>query len=184
MDIYEVLRTKPHSERHLTRYVKFIQSRTPQEGPLERHHICPKASDLFPQFKSFIDHPWNRIDLTSREHYIAHLLLWKVFGGSQSNAVARMCLKRSSRLYEQMKTNAISAFKTYAKTDIGKTALGKAKRAHTRRPLTEEHKAKLRKPKSNETKAKISAARFGMKFSEEHKIKIGNASRGRVLRKA
>lgn len=184
MNIYEVLRTKPHSERHLARYVKFIQSRTPQEGPLERHHICPKALDLFPQFNSFIDHPWNRIDLTPREHYVAHLLLWKAYGGSQASAIKMMCWKRSSRLYEQMKIDAISAFKAYAKTDIGKVALRKAKRAHTRRPLTEEHKAKLRKPKSDETRSKISASRLGMKFSEEHKAKIGNASRGRILRKA
>lgn len=88
MDIYEVLRAKPHCPRHLDRYVKFIRSRVPHSGPTEKHHICPRAKDLFPQYASFKDHPWNRIDLTPREHFIAHLLLWKAFGGSQTSAIS------------------------------------------------------------------------------------------------
>lgn len=175
MNIYEVLRTKPHSERHLARYVKFIQSRRPQEGRLEQHHICPKASDLFPQYKSFRDYPWNRIALTYREHYIAHLLLWKVYGGSQSVALQHMTrgTTKKSRLYESIRAS-------------GYTHTEETKMKMRGRNLSEEHKAKLKAGstgnKNNlgrvftkETKAKLSAKFTGIKkgpMSEATKEKL------------
>jgi hypothetical protein len=51
---------------------------------LEEHHILPKANDMFPEYKNLKDHTWNSVYLNARQHYIAHWLLWKTFGGSQS----------------------------------------------------------------------------------------------------
>jgi len=79
-DIYAILASKPHNSHYLKRYVKFIFSCTHQPGEYtEKHHICPKATDLFPEYRSFRQYPWNRVVLTARQHIIAHLLLWKSF---------------------------------------------------------------------------------------------------------
>jgi hypothetical protein len=68
---------------HLIRYQKFIDSRKqriiPENIYIEKHHIIPRSmggNDL----------EENLIDLTAREHFIAHLILWKVYGGSMVTA--------------------------------------------------------------------------------------------------
>ena len=38
----------------------------------ETHHIIPKS-------EGGLDEPDNLVNLTAREHYIAHLLLWKIY---------------------------------------------------------------------------------------------------------
>jgi hypothetical protein len=82
---------------------------------LEEHHILPKADDMFPEYIDLKEHRWNGVYLTPRQHYIAHWLLWKVFGGSQSyvfrcfNTQAkcknnkRKKKRISSRVFEQLK---------------------------------------------------------------------------------
>ena len=40
---------------------------------------APKSKYLFPQYQSFTEHPWNQAWLTYRQHYIAHLILTKVY---------------------------------------------------------------------------------------------------------
>lgn len=82
MNIYTVLSSKPHNEHHLKRYVKFIERcqtvNTLNENlKFERHHICPKT--MFPKYKCFIINPWNLAKLTPRQHFIAHIILWKAF---------------------------------------------------------------------------------------------------------
>lgn len=175
MDIYEVLSDKPHCPRHLARYVQFISSRVPTNGIVEKHHICPRAKDLFPQYASFKDHPWNRIDLSPREHFIAHLLLWKAFGGSQTSAISIMAArtKKISKLYEAAKQ---------AQRGVTRGPMG---------PLDEERKQKIAESlrggqHSEARKAKISAtlkskpyAPRGPRapFTEEHKRKLSEAGK-------
>jgi hypothetical protein len=105
MSIYDILVTKPHNTHYLNRYIKFIQSRCPSSIG-EKHHVCPKAADLFPEYKSFNKFPWNKIVLSPREHYIAHLLLHKAYGKSQSRAFYMMCSINGigGRLYESAKS--------------------------------------------------------------------------------
>ncbi len=100
MNIYALLSSVPHNPHYLNRYYKFITSRKTTKG--DKHHICPKAHDMFPQFTSFKQNPWNKAVLTSREHYIAHLLLHKAYGKSQTRAFYMISnINRvSSRLYE------------------------------------------------------------------------------------
>lgn len=161
MDIYEVLKTKPHSERHLARYVKFIRSRTPRSGKTEKHHICPKAMDLFPEYTSFKDHPWNRIDLSHREHYIAHLILWKAYGGSQSVAIQHMTrgIIKKSRLYESIKSS-------------GFTHTDQAKSKMKGRKFSEEHRAKLSAALSGNQN------NLGRVLSDEHKATLSSKLKG------
>ena len=65
-------------EPHLSRYNKFIDSRLKRElssvCSLEKHHIFPKSL-------GGEDEENNIIYLTLREHYIAHLILYKCYKG-------------------------------------------------------------------------------------------------------
>jgi hypothetical protein len=86
--IVNILSSKPHNRHYLNRYVRFIEScRTLNEdynGYTEKHHICPKAKDLFPEYKSLSKHSWNLAILTPRQHFIAHRLLWKAYPETKS----------------------------------------------------------------------------------------------------
>ena len=83
MDIYTILASKPHNPHYLNRYINFIQQcqqkNVDYEGSTSGHHICPKANDMFPEYKDFRYYSWNKADLTPRQHDIAHLLLWKIY---------------------------------------------------------------------------------------------------------
>lgn len=94
MNILEVLTSKPHNIHYVKRYIKFIEScKLANEtfyGYTERHHICPKAKDLFPEYKNLKANPWNSVDLTAHQHILAHVILWKAYGGYQSLALHYM----------------------------------------------------------------------------------------------
>lgn len=67
--------------------MKFIEQchKNPTDAQyIEEHHICPKANDMFPEYTSFRAFPWNKIKLSFEQHVLAHLLLWKAYGGSQA----------------------------------------------------------------------------------------------------
>jgi hypothetical protein len=115
MSYLKILITKPHNSHFLMRYVKFIEYCNKQNidktVKLVNHHICPKASDLFPKYANLSKYPWNRARLSDRQHYIAHYMLWKAFQGSQTNAFHAMnnkgtYRKLSSKLYETLKEEA------------------------------------------------------------------------------
>jgi hypothetical protein len=81
MDIYTILASKPHNPHHLNRYITFIHKCQLKnrgfEGYMEKHHICPKS--LYPSYKCLIENSWNKALLTPRQHFIAHIILWKVY---------------------------------------------------------------------------------------------------------
>jgi hypothetical protein len=80
ISIYAILASKPHNEHYLTRYFKFILScKHSPEDYTEKHHICPKAKDLFPEYSKLKTHPWNMAVLTARQHFIANWMLWKAY---------------------------------------------------------------------------------------------------------
>ena len=71
-DIYSILSSKPHNQHYLNRYWKFIQAFQHQieiKSDTEKHHICPKSDDLFPEYKSLKKYTWNAIHLTKRQHF-------------------------------------------------------------------------------------------------------------------
>jgi len=68
-----------YNEHYLKRYFKFIDScSTAKETFLENHHILPVS--IFPEYKKVKE---NIKKLTPRQHFIAHWILAKAFGGSQ-----------------------------------------------------------------------------------------------------
>jgi len=141
-------------------YYQIIDSarkRSRPDGYYEKHHIIPRCMGGNNEW-------WNIVNLTYREHYLAHWLLTKITEGEilkkMNYALVRMgqCNPRqireiSSRWYERSKQAARDA-------NIG------------------------RKP-SEETRKRISLAgkghkrNLGRKPTEEHKMKIGLKSKGR-----
>lgn len=81
-ELYKILSSKPHNEHYLKRYCKFIDSCREKNKVLsknvyiEKHHICPKAADMFPEYKNS---QWNIVNLTVKQHIIAHHLLYKTY---------------------------------------------------------------------------------------------------------
>lgn len=96
MDIYTILSSVKHNPHYLKRYVTFINECVALNdldggGYYEQHHICPKSKiDMFPEYRRFSHHPWNRAYLTERQHVIAHRMLHKTYGGSQTLAYVMM----------------------------------------------------------------------------------------------
>lgn len=123
IDIYSILASKPHNPHYLKRYIKFIENceksnsiKSKEElGKTNNHHICPKAQDLFPEYASFKEYSFNSIILTVRQHFIAHWMLMKTYGGGQYNAFFRFSHPRasnasvikSSKLYEKVKIESM-----------------------------------------------------------------------------
>lgn len=80
--IYSILASKPHNPHYLKRYIRFVtwcQQNPSTEDYTEEHHICPKADDFFPSYIDFKVHQWNRAQLTTKQHLIAHVMLWKAY---------------------------------------------------------------------------------------------------------
>lgn len=111
--IYDILISKPHNPHYLKRYFRFIfLCKVGETEYSELHHICPKAKDLFPEFSDLKIHIWNVIKLSARQHIIAHILLWKAYGGSQALAV-------NSFFTNNANTNPKSMYNRKIPTSIG-----------------------------------------------------------------
>ena len=113
MSIYDILASKPHNPHYLNRYINFVESCQQKNvdycGPVENHHICPKADDMFPEYIDFSSHPWNKAPLIPRQHLIAHQILSKAFPDIYSIVYSYWAMshmkgeKINSRLYESIK---------------------------------------------------------------------------------
>jgi hypothetical protein len=97
------------SLHYLNRYIKFISSikNTDNTSITEKHHILPKSM-------GGLDHPGNLIDLTPRQHYLAHWMLWKAYKSKQmtatffsmNNRVNPYCQRNfipNSRIYQKVR---------------------------------------------------------------------------------
>lgn len=86
MAIYDILVSKPHNPHYLNRYIRFIersqQKNVDYDGYTEIHHICPKAT--WPEYANLTKHQWNKASLTPRQHFIAHVILERVFDSIES----------------------------------------------------------------------------------------------------
>jgi hypothetical protein len=112
MDIYSILASKPHNRHYLNKYIRFIeqcqQNNKRYSAKTHKHHICPRAKDMFPEYGAFAKHKWNMARLTPRQHFIAHIMLWKIYPdvASQFNALWQMKHRNgeqmNSRLYESV----------------------------------------------------------------------------------
>lgn len=159
-------------------------------GYVEVHHVMPKA--LFPDLA---DDPENIVVLTAREHFVAHLLLAKLFGGPMSFAANSMSLngRYGSRSYEWLRKEAAA--------HLSKIRMGEAnpmfgvvisdeviaKRVATfmrrygdrdsplkGRPISDEHRQKIK-----DFQARHGSHWIGRSHSDETRKKISEAKKGR-----
>lgn len=189
MNVLEILNTKSNSHHYLNRYVNFINfcrlqnernniykenKKKKSHKFLEVHHICPQAKDLFPEYGDLIEHPWNKITLTPRQHFIAHWMLWKIFGGSQTQAFMMFnfnsnCLDRpkiiNSKLYEKLKIE-VSNIKSTNYSGYGNPFFGKKH--------SEESKIKMRRKRPNGNYS-------NRIMSQESRLKISKANKGKLV---
>jgi hypothetical protein len=104
--IYDLLiNVQPNNPFYVKRYVNFITKCSESEIG-EDHHILPRS--LFPEFSDFSLFPQNRKRLSGKAHYVAHLILWKAFGGKMARAfqimtVGRECRIKNGKMYENLK---------------------------------------------------------------------------------
>ena len=100
----------PISDHYLERYVKFISSINNLTPVItESHHILPKSM-------GGSDDKSNLVDLTPRQHYLAHWMLWKAYKSkemtaaffamsNQNNQHQHRSPTLSSRTYENLRSN-------------------------------------------------------------------------------
>lgn len=141
---------QPMNQHYLNRYLKFIDALKNQsiDGYSEKHHIMPRSMGGG-------DEPSNIIVLTLRQHYIAHWMLWKAYGGKMAVAFDYM-----------------NGIKKYGYRLTGRTI-----------KLLSQDVSKRRSERqvSAETRKKQRLAKLGRKLSPEHIEKVRLASTGRVV---
>jgi hypothetical protein len=135
MNIYSILSSKEHNKHYLDRYIKFIYKCTllnslNEVKIVEKHHICPKAKDMFPEYEDFKTNEWNCALLAPRQHFIAHIILWKAFNTIRSCKESLWFMSngkwqrysRYSVIYENLKIQLIDTWKENGRS-VGKTSL-------------------------------------------------------------
>lgn len=167
--IYQCLVEQSHNIHMINRYIRFIETRTNTGN--NRHHILPKASDMYPQYKSFKEYPWNLVRLTSREHFIAHKMLAKIFPkSSQSRCFYYMLNKynKNSKAYHML----LEEQRSYLKGNTHKLGKKESK-------VTRDRKSKAQKGRLLGNQIGIgNKSRSGQKQSLEERLKKSLALKG------
>ncbi|EOK1777032.1 HNH endonuclease signature motif containing protein [Shigella sonnei] len=136
------------------------QAREPLLGYKETHHIIPRCM-------GGSDDKENLVELTGREHFIAHWLLCKIYDTpGLKKAFGLMCLTGKNRSYK-----ISSQLYELGRRRLSEAAIGREVSIETRekisralkgRKFTKEHLARMRKPKTEEAKKNIAAAKVGV----------------------
>lgn len=108
-NIYGLPSVSSENEVHLQRYIKFISSRPKRD--LKRNGKLYNIHHIVPRGLNGLDTQENLIKLTHREHWLAHLMLYKAYGGPMTYAFCYLSKKgkiTNSRVYK----NAIELLKS------------------------------------------------------------------------
>lgn len=127
--IYTELKSKSINDNYVKRYVEFIKKYN-GSGTI-KHHALPKAPDMFPKYKSFDNYSWNCIYLGKRHHFLAHWMLWKAMGKSQTYAFYQMRHKDKQKLNSKTYSVLLKNFRVLAKDEKRRKKLSRSiKKAH------------------------------------------------------
>lgn len=161
-----------YSPHYYNRYVKFIESCRVQDSNVtyrESHHILPESL-------GGSNDESNLINLTARQHYIAHWMLWKAYRGKMTYAFNMMCNRFKHRVTSRVYASIKEDFaKTTSKDQIGRVSEKKGK------TLEELYGVE----RANEIKANARKTHVGMtnkKHSEETLKKMSEAAKNRKKR--
>ena len=168
-------------------YDQLIEKRRQQ--PLSKDDCYCETHHIVPRGMNGTNDKSNLVNLTAREHYVAHLLLAKIYDtfglyaavtymqtGNNSNRV----FKFNSRLYQKVRE------------ELGKKMSVRTKGKFVGKPLSEEHRKKISESNkgkviSKENRLKLSNAMKGNKIwlgrhhSDKTKQQISNAGKGKVI---
>lgn len=153
-------------------YNNLITRKIARVGYVEKHHILPRCL-------GGLDNKENLVNLYPEEHYLAHLLLCKIYPGNQKLLYAAMNMSSGAMINNGKRNNKAYGWlrKQYAESMSGD------KNPARRNPNLQKEAAKKRigQKRTEETKAKMSAAQKGRTFSEESKKKMSEAAKSRPL---
>ena len=149
------------------------QQETPPENCYtETHHIKPKSL-------GGTNETTNLVKLTAREHYIAHLLLAKIYNTygmyaaviyMQTGRHKNRHFKFNSRLYQKIREEFANKMSQKMKgTHHSEETKQKMSKSRKGKHLSEEHKLK------------IAIAKKGKHHSEEAKLKMSEVTKGRYI---
>lgn len=196
MDILSILLSKPNNTHYIIRYYRFILSCQEYNAVntasyTEMHHICPKSKDMFPEYKSLKQYPWNGVRLTHRQHVIAHIMLWKAYNNiSQSLSILRTSgqkhikdlsvAKVNSRFIEKAKINLSNARK--GKFPGGYLPDGSANVSKQTREKLSNHKKQFYSDPKNREKQSIACKGTTGRVSEKYSIAAKNRSEETLMK--
>lgn len=151
----------------------------------ERHHIIPRCL-------GGTDDESNLVNLSAKQHFIAHLLLPKMVTGKRDCEKLLYALRAMANLRNSKQRYVVGA-KTYAiiRTHLASIGMSEEQRDKIRTSLTGrnlslEHREKISlgligHQHSYETKAKIAFSNLGLKRSQETKDRISQSKSGTAL---
>lgn len=133
------------------------------EGYVEKHHIIPKCM-------GGDDNPCNIVELTPEEHFLAHLLLVRIYPKNNKLIYAAQMMgstRKSNKVYGWLKRQFLEA-------NSGKNHpnYGRKHSAERRAQISRQQKGKKTLP---ETRLKMSQASKGRAKSKEHTANIVKA---------
>lgn len=139
-------------------------------GYTERHHIIPKCM-------GGTDTVDNLVSLYPEEHYLAHLILCKMYVGNQKLLYAAMNMTTGSMINNGKRNNKAYGWlrRQYSESMSGDN------NPNRRNPEIQKEAAKKRigQKRTEATKLNMSNAQKGRTFSEETKIKMSEAAKNR-----
>lgn len=125
------------------------------EGYVEKHHIVPKCLGESNDEE-------NLVKLTAEEHYLVHQILVKLFPENKKLIYAAIFMSSKSPDVKRPNNKVYSWLKF---------------------KMSEIQKGKPRPIEVAENISKANKARKGIKLSEEHKLKLSKAGKGRIVSK-
>lgn len=151
-------------------YNNLIHRDITRAGYVEKHHILPRCL-------GGSDSKENIVSLYPEEHFLAHLLLCKIYPGNQKLLYAAMNMTSGSMINNGKRNNKAYGWlrRQYAESMSGDNNPAR------RNPNLQKEAAKKRvgQKRTSEAKARMSLAQRGRKFTEEHKLKLSEAAKNR-----
>lgn len=157
--------------------IEKARNRCSVDGYKERHHIVPRCMGGG-------DEPSNLVELTVREHYVAHRLLymhyrtielgyaWKAMALISPNGKRQLTSRQYQSIKEELRGKPRSPEHIKKLADSRR---GKKHTDETRKKIAESNRLNPRvKNHSNDTRKKMSEALSGKTFTEEHRKKISD----------